>query len=612
MIYRTLRDKDSATSSKTTPEINKGNNQYTKEKKFNAHLVDNANRKDQTICSFCGKDDHVASNGPYGKKLIQYFSCKKFAEMLPEQRYLELKKKDLCTQCLFPGASGTSGKHAEGKCQNIYTCKHNSHDNSVTKKHILVCNEHCKDNANKSLLEEYRSRCIRRNNNLPDYAKSIKVSFHSNSSSVSSMMGITSKSNSESSDDSEIMDSGIFIFQEICVDNNLFCLFFDGGCGDLVSRYNAVERLGKISKKQTNGPISLGGVGNINVESPYGIYQISLPLYNGRNAIMSGTVIDEVASEFPTYPLSKVQKDIQEAYIANGGNVEDLPKLPQHIGGQVDFILGIKYLRYHPQKIFSMPSGLTIYRSSFLNVDGSRGVVGGPHETFTAINDHYSCDEVFTFKHFLSNQTLLYKAGYQVNPDLKFLETKSSKDNSQDLLLNIKNENSCKGMSCSCLLVSRNQKIFNAVENAASEITYRCVTCRDCKECKNNESIELISMKDEVEQTIINKSVIIDLENNITIARLPFLEDPVINLKPNIDKAKAVYGAQLRNLSKDQKSKDDVIESEKKLQSLGFVDYVKNLTQDEQRMLQESAIQYYIPWRAVWNSNSLSTPCRLV
>ena len=162
------------------------------------------------------------------------------------------------------------------------------------------------------------------------------------------------------------------MFQEICVDNNLFCLFFDGGCGDLVSRYDAVARLGKNAKKQTNGPISLGGVGNISVESPYGIYQISLPLYNGRKAIMSGTVIDEIASEFPTYPLSKVQEDIQEAYIVNGGNVEDLPKLPQHIGGRVDFMLGIKYLRYHPQKVFSMPSGLTIYRSSFLNVDGSR------------------------------------------------------------------------------------------------------------------------------------------------------------------------------------------------------------------------------------------------
>ena len=38
MIYRTLRDKDSATSSKTTPEINKGNNQNIQRKR-NSMLI---------------------------------------------------------------------------------------------------------------------------------------------------------------------------------------------------------------------------------------------------------------------------------------------------------------------------------------------------------------------------------------------------------------------------------------------------------------------------------------------------------------------------------------------------------------------------------------------
>ena len=37
-------------------------------------------------------------------------------------------------------------------------------------------------------------------------------------------------------------------------------------------------------------------------------------------------------------------------------------------------MIGAKYLRYHPEKVFELPSGLTINRSKFSNLDGSDGV----------------------------------------------------------------------------------------------------------------------------------------------------------------------------------------------------------------------------------------------
>ena len=43
----------------------------------------------------------------------------------------------------------------------------------------------------------------------------------------------------------------------------------------------------------------------------------------------------------------------------------------------------IKYLRYYPEKIFELPTGLTIYESKSKNIDGTRGIVGGPHHVFT-------------------------------------------------------------------------------------------------------------------------------------------------------------------------------------------------------------------------------------
>ena len=48
------------------------------------------------------------------------------------------------------------------------------------------------------------------------------------------------------------------------------------------------------------------------------------------------------------------------------------------------------------------------------------------------------------------------------------------------------------------------------------------------------------------------------------------------------------------------------------MQSLGFVDYFPNLIKDEKNLISAGAVKYFIPWRAVWNPKSLSTPCRVV
>ena len=42
------------------------------------------------------------------------------------------------------------------------------------------------------------------------------------------------------------------------------------------------------------------------------------------------------------------------------------------------------------------------------------------------------------------------------------------------------------------------------------------------------------------------------------------------------------------------------------------MEFVRNLTPEQQEMLTKNPVQNFIPWRAVWNGNSISTPCRLV
>ena len=338
MIYRSL---DKSVTPKPGAHYAGGKNDGGKSNEQNTpnDQSSNKSKKDQTNCFLCNKDDHVGTKGPYGRKLIQYFSCEAFTKMTPAQRFAELKGKGLCYQCLFPGAKITAGKHVEGKCQNTYICKHESHNTHTSKKHLLVCEEHKNEEANKALLEEYRSRCITRNSNsdLPDFAKQIQLSFHC----VYTSQPLPSPE--------DCNWDAIYMFQMIKVNGQTFMLFFDNGCGDIVMTHDAVNRLGANAKQVFDGMVSLGGVGGVGVESPYGAYEISLPLANGRNAVMSGLVIEQITNKFPDYVLdTDVQCDIITEFVKSGGKAKDLPRLLKSIGGRVDIMIGVKYLRYFP------------------------------------------------------------------------------------------------------------------------------------------------------------------------------------------------------------------------------------------------------------------------
>ena len=80
------------------------------------------------------------------------------------------------------------------------------------------------------------------------------------------------------------------------------------------------------------------------------------------------------------YDLTELGKDIRKKCydIGNEDLVSKLPKLPRKVGGITDILIGIKYLKYFPKKVFQLESGLGIYESVFNTSDGYTGVVGGP------------------------------------------------------------------------------------------------------------------------------------------------------------------------------------------------------------------------------------------
>ena len=258
--------------------------------------------------------------------------------------------------------------------------------------------------------------------------------------------------------------------------------------------------------------------------------------------------------------------------------------------------------------MFQLPSDLAIYKSRLKNADGTRGLTGGPHRVFTEIESFHQVN----VRSFLTDQYKLFKSGYQVNPDASILHVKFKKDHLNDAGINTYQFNNVDEAKTTQSLLVRKQKMLEVVQNTGSEITYRCSICINCKVCKEHSTDEIMSVKKEVEQDVINKSVKVDVASQRTTASLPLMNNPSITLAHNKERALKVYDQQIRKLNQNTDDKKDVIESEEKLQQLGYVDYVRNLKPEQQAILRKSEIQNFIPWRVVWNGNSTSTPCRLV
>ena len=93
--------------------------------------------------------------------------------------------------------------------------------------------------------------------------------------------------------------------------------------------------------------------------------------------------------------------------------------------------------------------------------------------------------------------------GYQTNLDISFLIIRENKDHLKGIILNDESEYE----SNTNYFSLKQQNMFTQVENAANEISYCCISCRECRHCLNNEHIENISIKEEVEQDLMDKSV---------------------------------------------------------------------------------------------------------
>ena len=332
-------------------------------------------------------------------------------------------------------------------------CPHPSHRQYTKSTHVLVCETHKNDSQNQNVLKEYRQNVIAKSSEkFQNFTTNISLLCYTE----------VSRKNNKLRENvlSDVKDSAIFMLQTINVGGKRLNLFYDSGCGDIVVKKSAVDALLSLgrAKQVIPGPITLFGVGDKKTECEHGIYSIRLPLKNGMDATLSGVCLDRVTSAFPKYALKEVEKDVRN-------QCENLPKLSEEVGGETDILIGAKYLKYHPKKIWESDTGLCVLDSCFFSEDGTTGIVGGPHEFFTKIDQQNLQAGKPVLSSYFTPTASYFRDSYKKNNEIGLLGEKC----------HTTGEVSFNGKAFAYKKPPKSAKIFDEIENAGTEVTFRCI-----------------------------------------------------------------------------------------------------------------------------------------
>ena len=103
-----------------------------------------------------------------------------------------------------------------------------------------------------------------------------------------------------------------------------------------------------------------------------------------------------VVGQMPRYSLARTLKQVQAEYKVNS-KLQQLT-IPDVLGGEVDMILGSKYLKIYPEAIQVTPSGLTVSRSRLRSPGGTKAaVISGPVKFLNQIFESMNAKDCLDF-----------------------------------------------------------------------------------------------------------------------------------------------------------------------------------------------------------------------
>lgn len=600
------------------------------------------------------------------KEHTHLFYCPEFRKTRVESRFKRCLYAQACYRCLrldvgldFSDRDEWFQTH-KPYCSDKWVCKVGKCANKpeVRQNSFLLCSFHA--GKNKSFENE-----------LQNMLKNLKPSSHDNKGFFASFPtgpSVSAPAPAEilnSGSDvvivSDISDNPIYLLQYLeGQDKSKLLMFYDSGCWGSVINSKAMASLHTQTVRP--GPTRLEVAGAHTIEVPYGDEQFYLELEGNSNQLryaeLTGLHMDEVSSTFPEWPLVEVWEELNQAYTSLHSDLCPLPEVTDTIGGSsVDVMLGIRYQTYFPTALYSLPSGLTIYRSKFKGFNGIQGILGGPHPCWEHIlissNLMGPCAfltaEFRAFKMHCSTlwdtPSLTHEESVKclpIPPSFKEVEEQvpvpilQSTQDSTSLLSafhqpQVDSAVSSVECNCDCHLLSnpfidepyayvqflfsagpsKQLKEFQLLEEIGSEISYRCIDCRNCNNCRKGEEIEMSSLQEDKEQYLIEKSIHLDVENKVCVASLPFIVPPESSLIDNQYVARKILQTQLKLIDKNPESRQDVLSSFQKLKDNNFVVRLDSLSPEQQETCMASD-SYTIPWRTVSKVGSLSTPTRLV
>lgn len=607
------------------------------------------------------------------KRHTHLFYCSKYQKCPVKKRWLLICKSGACFRCLRLDASfSPKPEHREpwfekhkGLCNDDWVCKQDGCESKgeVWKNHFTLCKKHIEENKKiegdfvKGLEKGFSSSKVGfflATHPLPliddpmsrqhpgelhghesedgseeddgqdcDDAE-LSNNVHQQPAPVSSVYKLTSQGeNCIVLPDVE--DPPVYMLHYLYTEcGKALLTFYDSGC------YGASISDAAYSVLKTEcvrpGPTRLEVAGGKTYTVPHGDERFWWPVELGdgigRVATLTALRMTTVSAHFPLWPLQQAWVELNNAYNMTHSNHPPLPLVEEHVGGtDVDVMIGIRYNRYFPKLLFSLPSGLSIYRSVLNTRSTKMGVLGGPHPIWKQALAH---SHLLGPRMYLTNEMKAYYAqSAALHSHLSFPGPISSCEVDdgnlmQDELINQTEaccHEHCVGYDDVCeatnVLTTRSiEREAAQMDDIGSSVDYRCVRCRNCAKCKQSELLERTSLAEEAEQVLIENCVTVHLDKKIITSKLPFICDPDEKLKQNQLIAEKILNTQMNLIRKSPETRDDILKSHQKLLDNGHVVPLDQLPDDQQKVILAGG--YTIPWRTVASAHSLSTPVRLV
>ena len=573
-------------------------------------------------CKFC---DHSHTNLAY---------CKDFQDTPVKKRWRKIMKMKACYRCLRTDAGldmdnrSSWLKNHMKNCSDKWLCKVDrcGDKDDIRKNHILICPFHQEEN--KKFETEFIKTLDK--SKLESDVKFFLASYLSSAQTTpetdafDEAVYLNGKDPSTIVIEPEVKDCPIYQLQYISGKNNeKLLVFYDTGCWSSGLSNSAYSALDTVTVRE--GPTTLQVAAGAEINIPYGEEKFWLPLDGksdsgkDRMATFTGLRMENVSCPFPNWPLRKVYDDIS-AEFNKLHPCKSLPTIEDCIGNKdVDIMIGIKFNKYHPKLLFSLPGGLEIRQAVLKGWNGNQAVLAGPHHLWQHVGAASSfmgpgaylsfecrayrvqCDTLW------NNLAPVHEEPIKLSPP----ENWSLFCECGELLENpLVDDDRAVISAMYAVSAGRQVKEFKLLDEIGAELGYRCIKCRSCNPCKDGERLEEVSLKEEQESYQIKNCVSYDERNKVVMTELPFIRDPTTHLTDNKNVAMKILDSQVKLATKDENVKEEIIKSFQKLVDNGHLVKISDLPEAEKELANKPG--YWIPWRAVYSSSSISTPCRLV